>query len=164
MTTVRRTQSSLSHTSSEVSDKVSPLGCNASRRFLERDVAAQDAIAQEAKATQVGKARPLSESGQHWQVKRRAHPKDRQVDLDATLELVSCEGALDSAACLASEQRLERVSVEADRDDHQVVGDALALVAVLDRHDDLPFSGVDLNRPSGKGAKSARLVEGRLRL
>src|SRR6185436_12111392 len=162
MTTVRRTQSSLSHTSSEVSDKFSPFGCDASCSFLGRDVATQDAVAQEAEATQVGKARPLSEPAQYRQVKRRAQSKDRQVDADASLELLSCEGALESAACVASEQRLERVGVEADRDDHQVVGDALALVAVLDRHDDLPISGVDLNRPSGKGAKSARLVEGRL--
>jgi hypothetical protein len=47
-TTVRRTQSSLSQTSSGVSDKLSPLGRNPPCRLLERDVAAQDAVAQEA--------------------------------------------------------------------------------------------------------------------
>src|SRR6202007_1668071 len=50
-TTVRRTQSSLSQTSS--SDTLSPLPGQV-RRVLWRDVAAQDAVAQQAQAAQVG--------------------------------------------------------------------------------------------------------------
>src|SRR6478609_356455 len=70
MTTVRRTQSSLSQTSLGVSDKLPPLGHDpgSRRSFLERDVPAQDPIAHQAQATQIGKARALSEPCQHRHV------------------------------------------------------------------------------------------------
>ena len=58
-TTVRRTQSSLSQTSSGVSDKLSPLGHNPRRRLLKWDVAAQDAVAQKAQTAEIREARPL---------------------------------------------------------------------------------------------------------
>src|SRR5262245_63199956 len=67
MTTVRRTQSSLSHTSSGVSDTLSSLRRNPPARLLKRDVAAQDAVAQEAETAQVGEARPLREPGENRQ-------------------------------------------------------------------------------------------------
>src|SRR6478736_5267616 len=58
-TTVRRTQSSLSQTSSGVSDKLSPLGRNRPRRLLDWDVAAQDAVAQKAQTAEIREAGPL---------------------------------------------------------------------------------------------------------
>ena len=70
-TTVRRTQSSLSQTSSGVSDKLSPLGRNPPCRLLERDVAAQDAVAKKAETAEVREARPLRETREDRQMERR---------------------------------------------------------------------------------------------
>ena len=86
---MRRTQSSLSHTSSGVSDKLSPLGHTLARRFLERNVAAQDAIAQEPETAQIREARSLGEPRQHRQMKWRGEAPDRQIDVDAPFQLGS---------------------------------------------------------------------------
>src|SRR5262249_35841615 len=122
MTTVRRTQSSLSHTSSGVSDNLSPFGHNLPRRLLERHVTAEDAVARQAEAAQVGEARPLREPREHRQMQRRGQPFNREVDADAPFELGSGERGLEPAPCLLAEQRLEPARVEADRDDDEVVG------------------------------------------
>src|SRR6185312_7364054 len=86
-TTVRRTQSSLSQTSSGVSDKLSPLGRNPPRRLLERDVAAQDTVAQEAQTAEIREARPLRQAREDRQMERRGQAGDRQVDVDALFKL-----------------------------------------------------------------------------
>ncbi len=67
-------------------------------------------------------------------------------------------------ASLPAEQSLEPAGLEADRDDHEVVGDTFALGAVLHRDDYLPLAGVDRHCPPGERAKAARLVEDRLGL
>src|SRR5215475_707033 len=155
MTPVRRTQSSLSHSSPVVSDTLPPSGRSGCRLLLPH-VRAQDAVAQQAKAAQVRKARPLSEAGDRRQVQRRAQAGDRQIELNPPFEL----GAGERAA----EQPLEPASLEADRDDDEVVGDTFALAAVLDRDDHLPLAGVDRRRPPGERAKAARGVQDRLGL
>src|SRR5262245_57921646 len=164
MTTVRRTQSSLSHTSSGVSDKLSPLVRPPPRRPLERDVAAQDAVAQKAEATQVGEARPLLEPGEHRQMQWRTEIGDREVEADAPFEMSSHARSVQPTPRLVTQQRLEPTSVEPDRDDDQVVDDALPLVAVLDRDDDLSLSRLDRRRAPSESAKAAGLVEYRLGL
>ena len=113
---MRRTQSSLSQTSSGVSDKLPPLGCNPPRRLLEWDVAAQDAVAQKTQTAEIREARPLREAREDRQMKRRRQPGDRQVDVDASFELVA-DCVLEPTPRVAAEQRLEPASVEADRDD-----------------------------------------------
>jgi len=163
MTTVRRTQSSLSHTSPGVSDKLPPLRHNP-RRLLQRDIAAQDAVAQKAQAAQVGEARSLSEPRDQRQMERRAHAGDRQIELDPLFELGPREPTVEPAASLAAEQPFEPASLETDRDNNEVIGDTLTLVAVLDRDDNLPIAGFDRRCPPGERAKAARLVENRLGL
>src|SRR5438034_729736 len=54
--------------------------------------------------------------------------------------------------------------MEADRHDDQVIGDALALVTVLDGDDDLLVTRVDRYRPPGERTVAARGVENRLGL
>src|SRR6266851_10526360 len=133
--------------------------CGTARRFVHRYIAAQDAVAQQAKAAQVGEARSLSEPRDPRQVQGRAQPGDRQVELDRSLELGSGQSVLDLAAGLAAQQPLEPAGVEADRDDNEVVDDPFALVVVLDRHDNLSVASLDLHRPPSQRAKAARLVE-----
>src|SRR6266568_4132894 len=97
-------------------------------------------------------------------MKRRAQPGDGQIDLDPAFELGPGEPAVEPAARLAAEQPFVPAGLEADRDDDEVVGDTLALAAVLDGDDDLPLAGVDRHCPPGERAKAARLVEDRLGL
>src|SRR5258708_10194211 len=163
MITVRRTQSSLSQASPGVSDKGPPLGRYA-RRFPGRDITAQDPIAQQAQAAEIRKARALSQPGHQRQVERRAEARDRQVELDPAFEYGAREPGLEPAAGLAPEQPLEPAGVEADGHDHEVVGDALALAAVLDRDDNLAFSGLDRHGPPGDRPKPPSLVEDPLAL
>ena len=163
-TTVRRTQSSHSHTSPGVSDTFPPLCHRTGARLLQRDVAAQDAVAQQAKAAQVGEARSLGEPGDHGQVQRRAQASDRQVEVDPPFELGPRQRAGEPAARLAAEQPLKPASLEADRDDHQVVGDPLAFAAVLDGDDNLLLAGFDPHRPPGERTEAVRGVEDRLGL
>src|SRR5258707_437215 len=66
---------------------LSPVG-RSTHRLLQRNVAAQDTVAQQAEAAQVGKARSLGEPGDHRQVQRRAQASDRQVEVDPAFELV----------------------------------------------------------------------------
>src|SRR6516225_1031239 len=70
MTTVRRTQSSLSQASPGVSDTLPPLW-HITRQLLQRHVAAQDAVAEQAQTAQVGEARSLGKPGDHREVQRR---------------------------------------------------------------------------------------------
>src|SRR6266567_617014 len=163
MTTVRRTQSSLSHPSPGMSDMFPPLRRDAGP-LLQRDIAAQDAVAQQAKAAQVGEAGPLSEPGDQRQVQRRAEASDRKVELDPAFELGSSEPGVEPAAGLAAKQPLEPAGLEADRDDNEVIGNPLALAAVLDRDHNLPLPGFDPHCPPGQRAKAARLIEHRLGL
>ena len=89
-------------------------------------------------------------------------PLGQQVRLDPPLEFGARERVGESATRLLAEQALEPAGLEADRDDHQVVGDVLALVSVLDRDGRLPLAGLDRHRPPGERAEAARLVEDRL--
>src|ERR1035437_866474 len=106
-------------------------------------------------------ARSLSEPGDQRQVERRAHARDRQIELDPPFELGARERAVEPPASLAAEQPLEPASLEADRDDDEVIGDTLALGAALDRDDNLPLTGVDQDCPPGERTKAVKLVENR---
>ena len=152
-TTVRRTQSSLSQTSSGVSDKLSPLGRKLPCRLLERDVAAQDAVAKKTETAEVREARPLRETREDRQMQWRRQSGDRQVDVDPPFELGPGR-LLEPTPRIGAEQRLEPTRVEADGDHDEVVGDALALVVVLDRDDNLPVARFDRRRPAGERAES----------
>src|ERR1700748_1812368 len=156
MTTVRRTKSSLSQASSGTSLTCSPFLVDAVRR-PGRDIPAQDAVTEQAKAAQVREARPLGQPGEDREVKRRGQgrhrqsdvdplvgPGPRQGDVDPLLEPGPGRGVTEPAERLAAEQCLEPASMEADRHDDQVVGDALTLVTVLDGDDDLLVARVDL--------------------
>ena len=97
-------------------------------------------------------------------MKRRAQVGHRQVNVDPLLEPGPGHGAAEPAARFAAEQRLEPASVEADRHDDQVIGDALALAALLDGDDDLLVARVDPYRPPGQRTVAAGRVENRLGL
>ena len=97
-------------------------------------------------------------------MQRRAQAGDRQIEPDPPFEVGAGERVAEPAAGLAAEQRLEPAGLEADRDHDEVVGDAVALAAVLDRDDYLPLACVDRGRPPGERAKAARGVQDRLGL
>src|SRR6185437_11955566 len=86
-------------------------------------------------------------------MERRAQAGDRKIDVDPLFERVPGKRAFEPTACIAVEQPLEPVGLEADRDHDEVVGDPLHLVTRLDRR-----------RPTGERAKATRLPKGRLGL
>ena len=154
MTMVRRTQSSLSHASSGTSVTCPPFLVDAVRQ-PRRDVPAQDAVTEQAEAAQVREARPLGQTGQDREVKRRAQAGHRQVDVDPPLE--PGLGLAEAPARFVSEERLEPATTEADRHDDQVISDTLALATVLDGDDDLLVARVDSYRPPGERTVSCLL-------
>ena len=97
-------------------------------------------------------------------MERRAQAADRQVNRDPLLERAPREHVLQPPAGRTAEQSRKPAGLEADRHDHQVIGDAGPLVAVIHGHDDLPFPGVDGHGPPGDRAEPVRLVEDGLRL
>src|SRR5258705_6885984 len=112
-TTVRRTQSSRSQTSSGVSDKLPPLGCNSNRRFRERDVVAKDAVAQEPETAQVREARSLRKAGDCGNVERRAQPRDPESEGEPPPDQRPRKGAPHPAACTPCGQPPETVGLQA---------------------------------------------------
>ena len=90
-------------------------------------------------------------------MKRRAQAGHRQVDVDPPLEPGPGHGVAEPAERLAAEQGLEPASMEADRHDDQVIGDALALVTVLDGDDDLLVTRVDRYRPGRRELSEAEV-------
>ena len=89
----------------------------------------------------------MGQPGEDREVKRRAQASHRQIHVDPPLEPGPGHGVAEPAARFAAEQGLEPASVETDRHDDQVIGDALTLVTVLDGDDDLLIAGFDASRP-----------------
>src|SRR5258708_17676731 len=87
-TIVRRTLSSRSQLSSLSSGKLPPFGCERSGA-VGCDVAAQDAVTQQAQAAEVREPWSLRKPGHDRQVQRRHQAGHGQVDVDATLKLTT---------------------------------------------------------------------------
>src|SRR2546428_229655 len=103
MTPGRRTPAAPSPPPSGTSGTCSPFMVDAVRRSG-RDIPAQDAVTEQAKAAQVREARPLGQPGEDREVKRRAQPGHRQVDVDPPLEPGPGHGVAEPAERLAAEQ------------------------------------------------------------
>ncbi len=85
--------------------------------MVRRDIAAQDTVAQQAQAAQVGEAWPLGQPGHHGQMKRGAQARDRKVHPDAPVQLGISQRFGELTAGSFAEQALEPAGLEAGRDD-----------------------------------------------
>ena len=125
------------------------------------DVPPEDTVAQKSEAAQIREPGPLRESREHGHVKRRNHSCNREIDVDAPFETLTGKSAVEQVPSLPAEQLLEPMTVEADCNHHEVVGDSFALLAVLDGDDDLLLAGLDRRGSSGERAEATRLPESR---
>src|SRR5215831_17153282 len=162
-TMVRCTLSSLSQPSSLNSGKLPPLRYQRTGAF-DRDIAAEDTVAQQAEAAEVRKPRPLREPRHDRQVQRRRQAGYGQVDIDHALQFAAAQRVPVPGARVLTQEGLEPAPIEADGHDNGVIRDALALIAVGDGHNHVVLARLDPGRPPSESVQAARLVEHRLSL
>ena len=122
---VRCTLSSRSQPSSLNSGTLPPLWYKRSSLAV-RDIAAKDAVAQQAEAAEVRKPWPLREPCHHRQVQRRRQAGHGQVDVDHLLQFAAAQRVPVPAARVLPQKGLKPAPVEADGNDNGVIRDALA--------------------------------------
>src|SRR5438132_7442949 len=116
-TMMRCTLSSRSQPSSLNSGKLPPLRYQRSSVF-DRDIAAKDAVAQQAEAAEVRKPRSLREPCHDRQVQRRRQAGHGQVDVDHTLQLAAAQRVPVPGARVLTQESLEPAPIEADGNDN----------------------------------------------